>query len=94
MPAGMRGAAVRIEQRLDGSLMLRFRESYFALRECPVAGKAAPAAPAPKQIRPRPPAEPSPAMRASMQALLRKPGPPVWKAAQIDRTRTVDRLEE
>ena len=94
MPAGLRGAAVRIEQRLDGSLMLRFRERYFPLSECPVAAKAAPVAPAPKHTRPRPPAQPSQAMRASMDGLLRKKGPPVWKAARTDRTRTVDRLEE
>jgi transposase len=94
MPAGLRGTVVRIEQRLDGNLMLRFRERYFSLRPCAVAAKAAPAAPAPKRIRPRPPAQPSPAMRASMAGLLRKSGPPVWRAAQVDRTRTIDRLEE
>jgi len=94
MPAGLRGAVVRIEQRLGGSLMLRFRELYFPLSECPVAPKAAPVASAPKHTRPRPPAQPSQAMRASMDGLLRKKGPPVWKAARTDRTRTVDRLEE
>jgi len=94
MPAGLRGAVVRIEQRLAGSLMLRFRERYFPLSECPVAAKAARVTPPPRRTRPRPPGRPSTAMRASMEGLLRKPSLPVWKAAQIDRTRTVDRLGE
>jgi hypothetical protein len=32
--AGLRGASVRIEARLDGSLALRFREHYLAVSEC------------------------------------------------------------
>jgi len=32
---GLRGAAVEIERRLDGSHWLRFRKRYFRLRHCP-----------------------------------------------------------
>ena len=32
--AGLRGAQVRVEQRLDGSVALRFREQYLPVREC------------------------------------------------------------
>jgi hypothetical protein len=93
MPAGLRGAAVRIEQRLDGSRMLRFRERYWPLVECPTAPKVAPPPP-PKAKRSgaHKPA-PSPKMRAVMKGLLQKPSLPVWKAAKIDRTRTPDTLD-
>jgi hypothetical protein len=32
--AGLRGADVRVEIRLDGSMAVRFRESYLAVSEC------------------------------------------------------------
>lgn len=32
--AGMRGADVRVEVRLDGSMAVRFRESYLAVTQC------------------------------------------------------------
>ena len=35
--AGLRGAAVEIERRLDGSHWLRFRKRYLRLRRCPEA---------------------------------------------------------
>jgi predicted DNA-binding protein (UPF0251 family) len=35
--AGLRGAQVRLEQRLDGRMALRFRERYLPVRECLVA---------------------------------------------------------
>ena len=33
--AGLRGARVEVERRLDGSLWVRFRRSYLSLRPCP-----------------------------------------------------------
>ena len=42
--AGLRGADVRVEQRLDGSLAVRYGERYLPVRECPVAEKAKAAA--------------------------------------------------
>lgn len=32
---GLRGAAVRVEQRLDATLAVRFQQQYLSLRECP-----------------------------------------------------------
>jgi hypothetical protein len=89
MPTGLRGASIRLEQRLDGSLAVRFRERYFAVAQCQRQPKAV-AVVAPKRAPAHQPTAPSAAMRASMKRLLEKPGLPVWKAAQIDRTRTRD----
>jgi transposase len=94
MPAGLRGAVVRVERRLDATLMLRFRERYWAVAECQAAPKPVGAAqPKPKRAGPRKPPPPSAFLRSTMNGLLRKPGLPVWKAAEIDRTRTRDTLD-
>jgi len=37
--AGLRGANVRVELRLDGTLAVRFRERYVPIKECSVAEK-------------------------------------------------------
>jgi transposase len=42
--AGLRGAPVRIEARLDGSLAMRFRSHYLVVTECSVRPKAVAAA--------------------------------------------------
>jgi DNA-binding Lrp family transcriptional regulator len=39
---GMRGARVEVEQRLDGSMWLRFRGSYLKLTPCPAPRPASP----------------------------------------------------
>jgi transposase len=90
--AGLRGATVRVEKRLDGSLAMRFRERYLAHKACAARPKTV-LAPKPSPRRSSKPRKPSAAMRASMDRLLQPPGPPVWKAGQIDRTRTRDVLD-
>ncbi len=90
--AGLRGATVRLERRLDGSLAVRLRERYLAITACAVRPKPV-VAPQPSSGRTPKPPKPSAAMRASMDRLLHPPGPPVWAAARIDRTRTSDRLD-
>lgn len=89
---GLRGAAVRVEKRLDGEVHVRFRERYLSLTS---VDRRPPPAILAKAVRPsagkRP--GPSPAMRSAMDSLLRKPGPPVWLAGRIDRTRTADQLD-
>jgi len=87
--AGLRGATVRVERRLDGSLAVRFRESYLPVAACPPQPKAVKATPAakPKPVRRHRPSRPSEAARVSMSNLLKRPSLPVWKAARIDRTR-------
>jgi len=90
--AGLRGALVRVERRLDGTLAVRFRDRYLAVTACVVRPKPVPV---PQPVRKAAkPSQPSAVMRASMQALLQRSGPPVWVAAGIDRTRTSDTLEE
>ena len=42
--SGMRGAAVRVEQRLDGSLAVRHGERYLPIGVCTAAEKPKPAA--------------------------------------------------
>ena len=89
--AGLRGANVRIESRLDGSLKVRFQQHYLAVSLCTVQPKVEPFA-APKLPPPRPA---SPARKQAHHDFLAAPAPlPLWKAAQIDRTRTTDTLEE
>lgn len=81
--AGMRGARLRIERRLDGSMAVAFRGKYLRYRKCETAtaarptGKVAvPGKPAVKKTQARQP-------RSSWMAGfdLRK-SPPVWKAAR------------
>ena len=38
--SGLRGANVRVEQRLDGSLAVRYGERYLPVQECAAAGEA------------------------------------------------------
>jgi len=96
--AGLRGASVEVERRLDGTLAIRFRGQYLAFRACPGPQPVAPAArsfaaPAASPARKRKPPSPSPAVRAQISALFKRPSPPVWKAAKIDRTRTPDTFD-
>ena len=92
MPAGLRGAAVRVEQRLDGSRMVHFRERYWSLAECQKPSKAA-ILPKVQHRRARRVPRPSQETRSAMNRLRSQPTLPVWKAAQIDRTRTRDTFD-
>lgn len=84
--AGLRGANVRIESRLDGSIAVRFREHYLSIQECaPPKKSAAPVFKPPSKPKR---AGPSEAYRRGHQALFQSPTPPLWQAASIDRTRT------
>jgi hypothetical protein len=85
--AGLRGAAVRVEKRLNGEICARFRQRYpaiTAIHQRPTPAK--PAAQSPPGAGKHP--GPSPAMRTVMKNLLRKPGMPVWMAGRIDNSRT------
>lgn len=91
--AGLRGAVVRIERRLDGSLAVRFRDRYLAVKAC---GRVRPTPEPPPKPAAKPAAkpQPSPAVREAMNRLLQHPGLPVWIAAEIDKTLTSDTLED
>ena len=88
--AGMRGGTVRIEMRLDGALAVRFQDRYVAVSACEPQPKAAPAPPAPPRSKAH---QPSAAVRQAFQRDKARPALPVWAAASIDRTLTVDTLE-
>src|SRR5580698_378459 len=90
--AGLRGAAVRVEKRLDGEVHVRFRERYLALTSIDQRPQPAVSAKTARPSAGKHPG-PSPAMRSAIDSLFRKPGPPVWRAGHIDRTRTSDKLD-
>jgi hypothetical protein len=77
--SGLRGADVRVEKRLDGSMAVKFRERYLTVRPCAVAGK--PKAPPVKQ---RDAPRPQVRQRGSdwNKNFDLKKGPKVWQAAQ------------
>jgi hypothetical protein len=77
---GLRGAKVRLEQRLDGTLAVRHDSRYLPVEECVVADKPKPARPA----------KAAKSTRTSRKARGRdwnqgfdlKKSPPMWQAAQ------------
>jgi len=75
--AGLRGANVRMEKRLDGSLAVRHGERYLAIQQCGVPDKPkVPLAKAAK--RPRP----GPRVSDWDKNFDLKKGPKLWQAAQ------------
>ena len=74
---GLRGADVRVEKRLDGSLAVHFRERYLKVRECVKKCTSAPPKPKEKTV-------PQPAKRGSGwgKNFDLKKSMPVWKAGQ------------
>jgi hypothetical protein len=78
--SGLRGSQVRVELRLDGTMAMRFRDSYLLISLCqhPVTGPATPAA-KPKS---------TPARRTARRGsdwnknFDLQQAPPVWKAAR------------
>lgn len=90
--AGLRGAAVAVEKRMNGEVHVRFRGRYLTVQavERPQAVKT------PKSVRTETGRHPGPseAARAAIDGLFRKPAAvPLWAGSQIDRTRTRDRLD-
>jgi hypothetical protein len=78
--SGLRGANVRVEQRLDGALAVRYGEKYLPVEQCgPAAKKKAPA-PAPVE----PPGKRRQPRRGSdwNRNFDLKKAPKVWQAAQ------------
>jgi transposase InsO family protein len=76
--SGLRGANVRVEKRLDGSLAVCYGERYLPVKECAVA----------EQPKVLPPAKPAKAHRAGRRGsdwnknFNLKKAPKVWQAAQ------------
>jgi hypothetical protein len=53
IPPGLRGGRVRVEQRLDGSRVVKFRQHVLTVAECPVRPKTPPPAKPPTVPTPR-----------------------------------------
>ena len=75
---GLRGAHVRMEQRLDGSLAVRYGERYLPVEECVVADRLA----APRPVKPAKAQHPRKRGSDWNQHFDLKKGPKVWQAAQ------------
>jgi transposase-like protein len=77
--SGLRGANVRVEQRLDGSLAVRFGERYLAVTLCAVAGQ--PEMP-PAEKKPRTARRTQPGSDWNKNFDLKK-SPKIWQAAAL-----------
>lgn len=71
---GLRGARVRVERRLDGTVAVRFRERYVGVERCPALQKPPPAPPA---VRPQVRRKPRPS--SWMQGFNLRHSPPLWR---------------
>ena len=82
--AGLRGAQVEIERRLDGSHWLRFRNRYLRLRHCP---EPPPRAVSPSGLRP-------PGLTANQLSRVHKSAPPdhPWRTFQYGRKADISNL--
>jgi transposase len=76
--SGMRGAAVRVEQRLDGSMAVRYGDRYVKATLCTAPAKAA-ASVKPDKARPARSGKPGAEWRKNFD--LRK-APKIWQAAE------------
>ena len=87
---GLRGANVRVEQRLDGTLTVRHGDRYLPIKECAPAEK-----PKTKSLPPKPRREGRTRQRGSdwNQAFDLKKGPKVWQAAQRSGSRPAEAME-
>lgn len=79
--AGLRGSRVRVEQRLDGSLAVKFGERYLSVTLCQPRPRTAPP---PKSATPSKKA-PAKAGRAWMKDFNLQKSPPLWAIMKSDR---------
>ncbi len=80
--AGLRGGRVRVEQRLDGSLAVKFREHYVSTAECQPRPKTK-TPPPPKPVSSKKPR--SKAARTWMKDFNLQKSPPLWAILQSER---------
>jgi hypothetical protein len=78
---GLRGATLRVEERLDQSVWVRFRERYLRVRVCATPSKAPVPAPV-RELRPSSPAQPE---STWMKGFRLRRSPPLWKIIQEER---------
>ena len=85
--AGMRKAMVRVEERLDGTIAVRFQDTYVRIRHCAPPG----CEPRPAQAKPaRPPRSPGQAKRKSdwMKNFSVRSGPSLRQAIEVSNARS------
>lgn len=79
--AGLRGGRVRVEQRLDGSLAVQFRQRYLGVTECQPQPKVTPPGPSRAVKPPRPKAASDWMKNFNLQK-----GPPMWAILKSEKT--------
>ena len=78
---GLRGATVRVEQRLDGTIAMRFKDQYLSVRVCATTAKPAPAK---AQTKPASPSRRTPRHKSQwMEGFWDKPAPSMKDAIRI-----------
>ena len=76
--AGLRGATVHVEQRMDGTIAMRFKGRYLAVRVCATTALAK------AQKNPDPPARRTPGRKSQwMNGFWGKPAPSMKDAIRI-----------
>ena len=73
---GLRGAPVRVEQRLDGSLWVRFRDRYLAVRRCDLPSRPSPPQRTRRSHKPPPPT--TPRQHRWMEGFTLQRAKPIW----------------
>lgn len=81
---GLRGGRVRVEQRLDGSLAVQFRQRYLGVTECQPQPKVTPPRPSRAVKSPRPKATSDWMKNFNLQK-----GPPMWAILKSEKTRVL-----
>jgi hypothetical protein len=79
--SGMRGGAVRIEQRLDGSMAVRYGEKYLPVSECAIAERPAAKPAAVNRAKSRTVSEAERTSKWRKNFELKK-APKMWQAAK------------
>lgn len=76
--AGLRGGRVRVEQRLDGSVAVRFGKNYLSVKPCQPQPRATPTARGPlkEEVKAKPPR--AKAVSPWRKGLNLQEGPPLW----------------
>ena len=78
---GLRGGRVRVEQRLDGSLAVQFRQRYLGVTECHPQPKVTPPRPSRAVKSPRPKAASDWMKNFNLQKR-----PPMWSILKSEKT--------
>jgi len=83
---GLRGATVRVEQRLDGTLAVKFRDRYLAVSVCEAPQRTPPEPVCTSQpVSKTSKGSPRPRSRNWMQGFSLKNSPPLWKVLKQEK---------